>query len=185
LTEEARERWRRENQFRISYVKEPTDRSIPNGRLKLSFPYYSSGRRSNWTEGPRGSLEEKLANVFIELESWAAEDDERDAERARQEQERQRRYEARLEQERLDRIHAARVERLTSQVASWRLASDVRAYVAELRRRLADRSEEGAELQQWIDWATVWVEESDPLKDLTKLRGLKDLSFDVQTSHSS
>lgn len=172
LTEEVRESWRRENQIRLSYAKEPTHRYIPNGRLKLSFPYYTRGRRSNWTEGPRGSLEEKLVSVFIELESWAAEDDKRDAERAREEEERQRRYEARLEQERLDRIHAARVERLTSQVASWRLASDVREYVAELRRRVVDRSEEGRELQQWVEWSAAWAEESDPLQNLSLVAGL-------------
>lgn len=79
---------------------------------------------------------------------------------------------ARLERERLDRIHEARVERLTSQVASWRLASDVRAYVAELRRRLVDTSDESVGLQQWVEWAAAWAEESDPLNDLSRIDGL-------------
>ena len=167
LTDEERAQWRQVNQSRLSYTREPTHRYIPNGRLRLSFPNYMSGRRSNWAEGPRGSLEQKLTDVFDELESWADEDDLRDAERKHKEEERQQLYEARLEQERLDRIQEARVERLTAQVASWRLAADVRSYVAQLQDRLACLpDDELVEVREWADWATAWAEESDPLVDL-------------------
>src|SRR5437879_6160218 len=105
-------------------------------RLKLSFPTYVRGRRSTWTEGPRGALETKLPSVFVALEEWATDDDQIAAQRARAEEQRQRELAARLERERLARIENNREERLLGEVLAWQRAAQVRQYLTALMARL-------------------------------------------------
>jgi hypothetical protein len=54
LTSEEVERWKR----RHPYWPVPSHRHAANGKLRLATAgRYGSGRRSNFTEGPRGALE--------------------------------------------------------------------------------------------------------------------------------
>lgn len=67
LTEEEVARWRRENEWRIKWdnAEPPATRPVANGRLRLSIPNgYHDGRRANWSDGPRGSIDGKLPSVF-------------------------------------------------------------------------------------------------------------------------
>lgn len=176
LDERELERWRRENRYRLSYRPdlEPPQAHVPNGRLRLSLPDYHV-KRANWTEGPRGPLEGKLASVFVELERRAEEDDRRDADRRVQEEERRRAAEERAERERLAKIEQARVDRLREEVSAWRLARDTRVYIEELRERLPELDDEERErVAGWCDWAERWAERSDPTANVAKIVGLDE-----------
>jgi hypothetical protein len=173
LDERELERWRRDNRYRLSYRPdlEPPQAHVPNGRLRLSLPDYRV-KRANWTEGPRGPLEAKLASVFVELERRADEDDRRDAERRAREEEYRRAAEERAERERLARIEQARVDRLREEVNAWRLARDARVYLEELRERLSDlETEERRRVAVWCDWVEAWCERTDPIANAARLAG--------------
>lgn len=130
-------------------------------------------KRANWTEGPRGPLEGKLASVFAELKRRADEDDRRDAERRAREEEHRRGAEDRAERERLARIEQARVERLREEVGAWRLAEGVREYVEVLRDRLPELGEEDANrVAAWCDWAEAWAKRTDPTANVATIVGL-------------
>ena len=182
ISEDQLVRWRKDHPWRSSYSNEPTHVSVPNGRLKLSFPTYVRGRRSTWTEGPRGALEAKLPSVFAALEEWAAEDDRIAAEFERAEQQRQRELEARLERERLARIEKKREERLLGEVLAWQQAAQVRQYVVALTERLLALEEKDRQLiQDWIDWARRRADGIDPTVSIAKIRGLLDPADEERT----
>lgn len=178
LDERELERWRRDNRYRLSYRPdlEPPQVHMPNGRLRLSLPDYHV-KRANWTEGPRGPLEAKLASVFAELERRADEDDRRDVERRAWEKERQCEAAARAERERLARLEQGRAERLAEEVRAWRLARDVRVYIEELRERLAELdADERERVGAWCEWAEGWAERHDPTVNVAKVVGLDEVA---------
>jgi hypothetical protein len=153
----------------------PTYKKAPNGYLRVSLPSRWSGARSNFSEGPRGSMDRRLPTLFEELERRAQEDDRRAEERARRDKERRCQEATRAEREWLRRIEVARVERLKNGIASWRLSQETREYVTALRARLpgldeADRSR----ISAWCDWAEEWSERSDPVREVGAIRGLDD-----------
>jgi hypothetical protein len=164
LDDRELERWRRDNRYRLSYRPdlEPPQAHVPNGRLRLYLPDYHV-KRANWTEGPRGPLEGKLASVFNELARRADEDDRRDAERRTREAERQRAAAERAERERLAQIEQARLDRLREEIATWRLAGDAHVYIEELRERLADLDHiDRVRVGAWCHWVEAWAKWGRP-----------------------
>lgn len=174
--------WKRqeETRFRFSWEKErepPTHRKVANSYLRISLPPRYTGARSNWSGGPPGPLVKKLPSFFAELERRAGEDDERARERARAQEERLRREQERVERERQARIEAARATRLQEEIDAWRLAHEVREYIAALRLRLdevEDEDEERARISAWCDWAERWSRRRDPTLNLVRIVGLVD-----------
>ena len=173
LDERSLERWRRDNRYRLSYKPElePPQKHVPNGRLRLSLPDYGV-KRANWTEGPRGLLETKLASVFAELERRADADDRREEERLRWAAERQRQAEIAREQAGLAALEHARVERLRDDVERWRFAEDAREYAATLRERIAGDAETSTKLQAWCDWIDGWSGRANPLEQIESMAEL-------------
>lgn len=180
LTDEELARWRRDNERRFAWEKSepPTHKAVANGKLRLSLPSHGDGARCNWTEGPRGTLAEKLTTFFPELERRADEDDRRDEERRRWQEERQRQEQERAERELRARIEQARVGRLEEELSLHRLAAEAREYVAALRARLErDREVEHDERERvgaWCDWVEAWCKRADPTLNLKRIRGLDD-----------
>lgn len=130
---------------------------VPTGRLSLALEnVYWIASRKTWNDGKRQRLEDcldefidylplvaaKLAERRLESERTAA--IEREKARLRQEAE-----ERRLAEE-------ARREKLLAQLERWRLAHDIRAYVAEAAMR-------GVDLDPEASWALGYADTVDPL----------------------
>jgi hypothetical protein len=153
----------------------PTTKKVPNGYLRISLPSSWNGSRNNFSEGPRGGIERRLPTLFEELERRADADDRRAEERRRQEEERHRQEVERAERDRMLRSESARVDRLTSEIAAWRLATATRDYVAALRQRLPALSgEDAARVRAWCDWASSWSDRTDPVANVDLVRGLDE-----------
>ena len=61
---------------------------------------------------------------------------------------------------------AARVKRIEEDVASWRLARDIRAFIAETKQTIDDGKctiTKGGTLESWLEWALAYAEQVDPL----------------------
>jgi hypothetical protein len=154
-------------------------RKRATGRLRLSLPNGFHGGRANWTEGPRGPLEAKLASVFSTLETRAEEDDRQAEEATRRAEQLARERVEREEGERRVRAEEARVRRLRAEIEAWREAAHVRAYVDALRRRLPELDdEERVRIAAWCEWAGEWVERADPVIDTPRIVGLNDEADD-------
>ncbi len=180
LTEEELAEWDRREAKKHYFdwqkkPERPTHKKVPNGYLRISLPSGWNGARNNFSEGPRGGIERRLPTLFEELERRAEEDDRRQEEWARREEERRQQEAVRAERERLQRIEAARVERLKTGIASWRLAQETREYVAALRQRLPGLSDEDRErIVAWCDWAEAWADRTDPVANFSRIRGFDD-----------
>lgn len=174
-----------EKRFRFSWETErepPSHKSVANGYLRVSLPPRYTGARCNWSEGSRGGLEGKLPGLFAELERRAAEDDERARERVRAYEERIRREHERMEQERQARIERARATRLSEEIEAWRLAQEIRAYVAALRSSL-DRveGEDRKRITAWCHWAERFSLQTDPTLNLERVARLANDSGHMRT----
>jgi hypothetical protein len=187
LTESEIKRWEREHEFALKFgsLKRPSTRPVANGRLGIGLGHgFGSGRRSNWREGPRGPLEDKLGSVFDELAARAV-DDAKAVEQMRLEREaREREQRARLEQQRRLDLDRARGERLLDEARRWNEVEGVRAYLSALTDRCkelepAERERVGA----WVKWAEDWVERADPLADTSRITGLE--ATDLEESYQS
>jgi hypothetical protein len=176
LTDAETERWKAAHAWELRHGllrQVPRTRSVPSGRLKLTSPTFLSARRSSWSEGPRGPLEDKLGDVLEEFEQRAAayairrrEFEERQ-ERLRQEQARR----AEIEQAR--REQEIRTAQLSAEVAGWRGATAARAYAVELRARADDLDgPEAARVTRWAEWIESYADASDPTLN-TGLAGLR------------
>lgn len=172
------EEWRRREHWVTQGRDTPSaqmKRKRATGSLRFSLPNGFHGGRANWTDGPRGRLEDKLPSVFSTLEARAEEDDRRAEEAARRAEVLAREQAERKKRERRARIEEARVRRLRAEVEAWSEARQVRAYLTELERRLPElEGEERVRIAAWRDWATEWVERADPAISTLRIVGLHD-----------
>lgn len=141
--------------------------SAATGRLQIAAGQYGrEGRPHTWSDRASWMLEEKLPEVFRELEVRAAEDDHRAAERERQAEERRRNWERAMEIARERFTEHSRAETLRRQASAWDEASRLRAYLEALEQRHG-RDPQTAE---WIEWIRMYVDEHvDPLASAPSL----------------
>ena len=135
--------------------------SAATGRLQIRADRYGrGGRPAIWADRRSWTLEEKLSELVRELEVRAAEDDHRDAEKARAAEERQRQWEVAMEAARGQFREEHRARALRSQVAAWQEANLIRDYL----RCVRDRHGASPESAEWIAWTGRYVDEFiDPL----------------------
>lgn len=134
-----------------------------NSRLQVWLPREYFGRRQ-WNDGIRRALEHKLDEVLQELESRAVQEEARRINREAERLERQRAWERAMEQARKRHAEAYWSETLRQQVASWRLARDIRKYCDGLRATLSSIDEVArADVESWLAWAETHADEIDPI----------------------
>lgn len=143
---------------------------VPTGRLSISITTWArNGRPDRFKDGKRTKLEDQLAELFRELEIRAVEDD-RQAEHRKLEAEEERRQWARaMEAARVKMVEADRVERLHDRAKEWERFNRVRAYVDELRKRVADEPEVSPDIAAWLNWSDEHLREADPLRALPSM----------------
>jgi hypothetical protein len=168
FTDEEVRAWRAEDRWDLYHRQDKLPppqrkRKRATGRLKLVAPTGYGGGRAVWSEGPRGPLENKLASLFETLEARAVADDAAAIERARRAEALRRERAERAERARRARIEDARAKRLAAEVAAWRGATEIRAYVMALRGRLPSLpGEERDRMGPWCRWAARWADRTDP-----------------------
>ncbi|MEA3077913.1 MAG: hypothetical protein QOF60_2821 [Actinomycetota bacterium] len=131
------------------------------GKLAISVvaPYFGEGRTSQWADRKTWTLEEKLGELFAELELRAVEDRHRREIEAREEEKRQRRWAEELERARQRYLEHTRREELARQLDSWRVAERVRSYCAAVEAHHADDEQAMA----WVTWARGYAQQLDPI----------------------
>lgn len=146
------------------WLNSPRVRFVPNGVLELRLT--GGFTDATFRDGKRYRLEDRLEKVFERLHSLAS-----DIKEARAESERRRRKceeERRLreEEDRRQQEEQQRARELREEVANWRLAREIRAYVAEVR--MATTGSCGTQHAQYpiaisLTWALRYADRIDPL----------------------
>ncbi|HEY8722235.1 MAG TPA: hypothetical protein VIL92_00075 [Gaiellaceae bacterium] len=125
-------RWRQDRDEPVRLMRfvqrpKPYD-SAATGELNVQALGPSPGRQSSWADRARWKLEERLPHLLRELEIQAVEAEERRLTRQREEEERQRQWEAAIKQAKRRLIEDHRIEVLLARVRAWEEAEAVRAY---------------------------------------------------------
>lgn len=132
------------------------------GRLTLTLVtgYSSSGRQQSWSDRTRWTLDEKLPEVLLEIETRAVEARERKREKERQAAERQRAWEQAMERARSLFLEEHRAKALADQADRWQRANTIRAYCAAAESTHPDSTETA----EWVAWARSYGDRIDPLQ---------------------
>lgn len=136
--------------------------SQATGRLTIVIDhgYGGSGRTNSFSDRTRWTLEQKLPDLFVELERRAAEDDVAHREAERRAQERHEQWEGEIELAKERWLEARRGSALREQTQAWHDSQMIRDYIAALAREQG-ASERSAE---WVAWARAYADRVDPLQ---------------------
>lgn len=158
---------------------------FPTGRLGL-HAYEAEGVawEQTWIEKAAGELctsfeaiakavEGAVPKVRKLLEERAREEERREKEWKEQ----QKRWRREEQEQRRREEEASRLKRIQERIASWRMARDIRAYVAEIHALVKDadlKITEGGSADQELTWALKHADTIDPLtswrKDIEKVK---------------
>jgi hypothetical protein len=147
---------------------------FPTGRLGLhAYAAAGVGWDQAWIEKRAGDLPTMFEHIAKTFEGAAPRITKMLGERAREQEKRHKEFEeqqkkwGREEEERRSKQEeVARLKRIEDQIASWRTARDIRAYVAEIHGLVADaklRISEGTSADQDLKWALNYANQIDPL----------------------
>ncbi|MEU9999277.1 hypothetical protein [Streptomyces sp. NPDC050848] len=154
-----------------SWIRIPRFDYTPSERLRFVLSGGQPHRASEWSDTPAHSLEAQLAEIAQEvtLRGEAAERKRLDEiEAARQ---KRIRWEAAMDEARVQYAEAYRVRHFEAQEAAWRHATRLTEYVRAVRTRIETMppGQARSEAETWIDWAAARVERLDPLKSPPRL----------------
>jgi hypothetical protein len=137
---------------RMRFVERPKPYdSGATGELNAQALGSSFGRQSSWGDRSRWTLEDRLADLLRELERQAAEAEERQRAGEREEAERQRQWEAAVQDAKRRFLEDHRREALRRRVREWEEGEAIRAYCEAVEARYgADAIAADSEATQWL-----------------------------------
>lgn len=141
---------------------------VPQGRLRITLTQ-SGLHRSSWRDGKKQRLDRLLGRIVLAAEAEAqrrqharaAQERKRQEDLCRQREEEAARRRAEEEKARL-RHKQLLVDDLMDMARRWTEARQLRSFLGAVRESVREH-EGGADLISWLDWATTWVNEIDPL----------------------
>lgn len=148
--------------MRFARKPKPYD-SGATGELELEVLGWSS-RQSRWGDRKRWRLEDRLPQVLREIETLAAEAEERRILREREEAERERQWEAAMERAKDRLVRAHREDVLRKRVQAWRDAEQVRTYCDAVEARHGrDVIAADPDAARWLDLARKQADQAQEL----------------------
>lgn len=152
------------------HLQRPAAEPVPTGDFTLSLVKLEHlSVRIAWRDGKRqrveGCLNDFVSSLYATAEAIKAHRAEQERLRKQHEEEEKRRW----DEQRRREEEAKRAKELERAVGQWRFAHDVRAYVAEARKMVADAKltiAEDTPFDQWLKFASSYAERVDPLADL-------------------
>jgi hypothetical protein len=152
--ERQKKRWKEDRQQPVRLMRfverpKPYDAGA-TGELNIEVLGWSE-RQSTWGDRKRWTLEDRLPQLMRELETQAAEAEERRLARERDEAERQRQWEAAMERAKRRLTEDHRIEVLRQRVHAWHEADAIRAYCDAVEARYGtDAIAVDPEAAQWL-----------------------------------
>jgi uncharacterized protein YutD len=151
-------------QARGHWVWHPRYDYIPSGKLKLRIhTFYSYSGRSSWGDGKVQRVEGCLNKFCAGLVQYAHASNLKRVDDERERRKHKRESEARERTRSRNAFYLERRKQLLNEVGSWRMAEEIRAYVAA-SRELAPPEEFLQECHStWSQWALAYADSIDPL----------------------
>lgn len=145
----------------------PTEVTRPTGGLTIALAqdWRFRGRRHNWSDRSRWTLESKLPDVLVEIEARAEIDEANRVAEVAAQVETERQWREALEVAKARFVEHHRVETLRQHVTAWDEAQRMRSYsdAVEALAELPGRGD-AAPLREWARWARDRADRLDPLR---------------------
>lgn len=150
---------------------------LPTGRLGIrAYAAEQVEWEQAWIEKASGDLAAMFVDIAKAFERAAPKIEGLLVERQREEEKRQKEYEEQRkrwqreeEERRRKEQEGAREKQLLQDITSWKLAGDIRAFVAETTQVVKEANctiAEGGPLERSLQWALAYAEKVDPLRTL-------------------
>jgi hypothetical protein len=150
---------------RYPWTRIPEFDPVPSGRLTFELDEAWNGRQYRWADGKRLRVEDRLSDLLAEIETRAAEDEQKRIDRDREQRERQARWEHAMEVARSRYTEHARALILHDQLEQWELATRLRRYCDELdASAIKPEPSDEQSPREWSIWARSYAESIDPLR---------------------
>jgi hypothetical protein len=166
--EQQLKRWREDRDKPVQLMQfldrpKPYD-SGASGELNIEALAGSYGRQKSWADRTRWTLEDRLPQLLHELELQAIEAEERRLAREREEAERQRQWEAAVEDAKRRLVDEHRLEVLRNRARAWHEADAIRAYCDAVEARHgAEAIAADPEAAQWLALAREYADQAQEL----------------------
>jgi hypothetical protein len=137
---------------------------VPTGELVLKA-WHDVGSKSEWADGKRQRVEEKLNEFMIAVVRIADNEIRWQEERAIRERQRQEEERARWERERRQGEENRRGEDLVQLANRWREAELLRTFIATARAKPGsdpETSPSDSQFHRWLRWAESYADQLDP-----------------------
>jgi hypothetical protein len=168
---------------------QPRTELVPNGMLELHIKNGNYlGVRTLWHDGKHKRLEGSLADFIGHLEPMAEAMKQYREKLERAARERQESERRRWEEERRRQEEEERTKQFEEEVRRWRLARDVREYVADVRGIIAAANSaitEGSQLEESLKWAEALAERIDPVARIRRALCLAGRAAAVEPGEDS
>ncbi|MFD9611198.1 hypothetical protein ACFWWS_17745 [Streptomyces sp. NPDC059083] len=140
-------------------------------RLRFVLSGGQPHRASEWSDAPGRSLEDQLAEIAQEVTRRGEAAERKRLDKIEAARQKRIRWEAAMEEARVQYAEAYRVRHFEAQETAWRHAIRLREYVSAVRTRVETMPPGQAkrEAETWINWAATPVERLDPLNTPPRL----------------
>ncbi|WP_244375531.1 hypothetical protein [Streptomyces ficellus] len=154
-----------------SWIRIPRFDYTPSERLRFVLSGGQPHRASEWADTPGRSLEEQLAEIAQEVTLRGEATERRRQDEIEAARQKRIRWEAAMEEARIQYAEAYRVRHFEAQEETWRRTTRLTEYVSAVRTR-AEAMPPGqarTDAEAWISWATATIERLDPLSTPPRL----------------
>ncbi len=169
--EREMKRWKQDRERPIRpmhFVQRPKPYDVSaTGELNIEVTGASYGRQRSWGDRARWKLEDRLPNLLRELELQAVDAEERHLAREREQAERQRRWEAAMDDAKVRLIADHRRNVLRERVRAWNEAEAIRAYCSAIEARHgADAIAADPDASAWLAFAREHADRAQQLPQM-------------------
>jgi hypothetical protein len=145
---------------------QPHTRSVPSGKLRIEVATAEGrwDRTAHWSDRQRWTIEDKVGDVLAEITRRITAEQDRITAAEQAKVQRQRDWEAAMDQARSRFHHDRRIEALNKQLDRWKRSAEIRAYCAAVEQaRPTDDDTETLEAQsRWLEWCRRYADQIDP-----------------------
>jgi hypothetical protein len=154
-----------------SWIRIPRFDYTPSERLRFVLSGGRPHRASEWADTPGRSLEDQLAEIAQEVTLRGEAAERRRLEEIEAARQKRIRWEAAMEEARVQYAEAYRFRHFEAQEAAWRHATRLTEYLSAVRTRVEAMplGQTRTEAEAWISWAAATVERLDPLSTPPRL----------------
>ncbi|MGW0033966.1 hypothetical protein ACWDXD_29635 [Streptomyces sp. NPDC003314] len=143
----------------------------PSARLRFVLSGGWPHRASEWADTPDRPLEDQLAEIAQEVTLRGEAAERRRLDEIEATRQKRIRWEAVMDEARVQYAEAYRVRNFEAQKTAWRHAIRLAEYVSAVHTRveIMPSGQARSEAETWIDWAAGRVEHLNPLNTLPRL----------------